>query len=150
VAKYVLDSNIYISATRDDAWNDELEAFMWSSTPFVYLHSVVAGELLTGAVSPDLERRTYSEFIAPLEETDRVITPAHGAWKRAGSIIATLIRTKRLRADGVPKSFFNDCLIAASARDHGCTVITRNIKDFELIRTVEPVNFVEPWPVEKS
>ncbi|HEX6912191.1 MAG TPA: type II toxin-antitoxin system VapC family toxin, partial [Longimicrobium sp.] len=125
MAKYVLDSTIYIAATRDTAWNDELEAFMWSSTPFVYLHSVVAGELLAGAVSPDLERRTYAEFIAPLEETDRVITPAYGAWKRAGGIVAKLVRTRRLTAGAVPKSFFSDCLIATSARDHGCTVITR-------------------------
>jgi predicted nucleic acid-binding protein len=146
VAKYVLDSNIYISATRDEAWNDELEAFMWSSTPFVYLHSVVAGELLTGAISVELERRTYSEFIAPLEETNRVITPTHAAWKRAGLIIAKLIRTRRLAAGAVPRSFFSDCLIAASARESGCTIITRNLKDFELIRTVERVEVVPPWP----
>ncbi|HLM68451.1 MAG TPA: type II toxin-antitoxin system VapC family toxin, partial [Longimicrobium sp.] len=120
MAKYVLDSNIYISATRDDAWNDALESFMWSWTPSIYLHSVVAGELLTGAVSAELERKTYSEFIAPLEDTNRVITPTHGAWKRAGLIIAKLIRTKRLAAGAVPRSFFSDCLIAASARDNGC------------------------------
>jgi predicted nucleic acid-binding protein len=146
VPKYVLDTNIYISATRDDAWNDELEAFMWSSTPFVYLHSVVAGELLTGAVSAELERRTYSEFIAPLEETRRVITPTHNAWKRAGLIIAKLVRTKRFAAGAVPRSFFSDCLIAASARENGCTIITRNQKDFDLIRTVEQVEVVSPWP----
>jgi predicted nucleic acid-binding protein len=146
VAKYVLDSNIYIAATRDDGWNDELETFMWSSTPFVYLHSVVAGELLTGAVSAELERRTYSAFIAPLEETRRVITPTHAAWKRAGLIVAKLIRAKRLAAGAVPRSFFNDCLIAASARDNGCTIITRNQKDFDLIRTVEQVEVVSPWP----
>jgi predicted nucleic acid-binding protein len=145
--KYMLDSNIYISATRDETWNDELAAFMWSSTPFVYLSSVVAGELLTGAVKPELERRTYAEFVEPFEETDRVITPTHGAWKRAGRIIARLIRAKRLAAGAVPRSFFNDCLIATSARDHGCSVVTQNTRDFELIRTIEPVKIVAPWPV---
>jgi predicted nucleic acid-binding protein len=146
VAKYLLDTNIYIAATRDDTWNAELEAFLWSWTPFIFISSVVAGELLTGAVRPELERRTYSEFIAPLEETDRLITPTHAAWTRAGRIIAKLIRAKRLGADGVPKSFFNDCLIATSARDHGCTIITQNTKDFELIGTIEPVKVFPPWP----
>lgn len=146
MTKYVLDTNLYIAATRDEVWNDELAAFMWSFTPFIYLHSVVAGELLAGAVSVELERRTYSEFIAPLEETNRVVTPTHGAWKRAGLIIAKLIRAKRIAAAAVPKSFFSDCLIAASARDHGCTIITQNLKDFELIRTIERVEVVPPWP----
>lgn len=144
--KYVLDSNIYIHATRDDAWNDELEAFMWSSTPFVYIHSVVAGELLTGATNPNLERRTFHDFIEPLEDSRRIITPSHAAWKRAGQIIATLVRTKRFGADAVPRSFFNDCLLAASARDEGFSIITRNIRDFDLIRAVTPVEVHPPWP----
>jgi predicted nucleic acid-binding protein len=146
VTKYVLDSNIYISATRDGTWNDELAAFLWAWTPSIYLLSVVAGELLTGAVTAELERKTYSEFIAPLEDTNRVVTPSHAAWKRAGLIITKLVRAKRLAAGTVPRSFFSDCLIAASARESGCTIITRNLKDFELIRTVERVEVVPPWP----
>lgn len=144
--KYVLHSNLYIQATRDASFNGELEAFFWSTAPYVYLHSVVAGELLAGAVHPDLERRTYEGFIEPHEDTRRIITPSHAAWRRAGGIIAQLVRSKRLAAGGIPRSFFNDCLIAASAREHGFTLITRNTADFELIGTVEPVDAVPPWP----
>jgi predicted nucleic acid-binding protein len=146
VPKYVLDSNIYIYATRDDAWSEELEAFMWSSTPFVYLHSVVAGELLMGATNPGIERKTYRDFIEPLEDSGRVITPTHAAWKRAGMIVAKLVRNKRFGEDAVPRSFFNDCLLAASARDEGYSIITRNLRDFELIRTVATVDVQPPWP----
>jgi predicted nucleic acid-binding protein len=146
VPKYVLDSNLYIQATRENAFNDELEAFFWSAAPHIYLHSVVAGELVAGAFHPDLERRTFEDFIQPHQDTGRVITPNHSTWLRAGQIIVKLVRTRRLGAKGVPRSFFNDCLIAASAREHGLTVITRNTADFELIGTVEPVEAVPPWP----
>ena len=144
--RYVLDSNLYIQATRDAAFNQEMEAFFWSDAPFVFMHSVVAGELLAGAVRPDLERRTYEDFIEPHEETRRIITPGHAAWRRAGGIVAQLIRARRLGAGAVPRSFFNDCLIAASAREHGFTLITRNTANFQLIGTVERVDVVPPWP----
>jgi predicted nucleic acid-binding protein len=146
VPKYVLDSNLYIQATRENDFNDELEAFFWSAAPYVYLHSVVAGELVAGAFQPDLERKTFEQFIEPHQDTGRVITPSHATWVRAGQIIVKLVRAKRLGAKGVPRSFFNDCLIAASAREHGLTIITRNTADFELISTVEPVDAVAPWP----
>jgi predicted nucleic acid-binding protein len=146
VPKYVLDSNLYIQATRENPFNDELEAFFWSAAPYIYLHSVVAGELVAGAFQPDLERRTFEQFIEPHEDTGRVITPSHAAWLRAGQIIVKLVRAKRLGAKGIPRSFFNDCLIAASAREHGLTVITRNTADFDLIRTVEAIDAVPPWP----
>ena len=45
------------------------------------------------------------------------------------------------------RSFLNDCLIAASARDEGFTLVTRNLRDFDLVSEVEPgFRFVEPWP----
>jgi predicted nucleic acid-binding protein len=146
VPKYVLDTSLYIRATRTDAWNDELEAFSSSHAPFLYMHSVVAAELLAGAVHPELEERTQLRFIAPFEATGRLITASHEAWKRAGRTIAQLVRTRQLSPAGVARSFMNDCLIAASARESGFTLITENARDFEMIATVQPVVFVPPWP----
>lgn len=144
--KYVVDTSLYVHATRDERRNAELQAFYQAFAPFVYLHSVVAGELLAGAVSPGLERRTQEHLIAPFEATGRVVTPGHGAWRRAGRIVARLVREKRLSPNGIGRSFLNDCLIAASARDHGLTVVTENRRDFDLIRSVSPVDLVPPWP----
>lgn len=148
--KYVLDTSLYVYATRDEEWNRELQAFYQARAPFVYLHSVVAGELLAGAVSSDLERRTHRHLIAPFESTGRLVTPGHGAWKRAGAAVARLVRERRLSPNGIRRSFLNDCLIAASARDHGLVVVTDNLRDFELIRTVEPVEVVPPWPLPRA
>jgi predicted nucleic acid-binding protein len=144
--KYILDTSLYIFATRDEKWNDELQAFYWSHAPFVYLHSVVAGELLAGSVDPGLERRTQERLIGPFEATGRVVAPGRGSWKRAGQIVARLVREKKLSPQGIRRSFLNDCLIAASAREIGFVVVSDNTKDFDLIRTVEPVDVVPPWP----
>lgn len=144
--KYVLDTNLYIFATRNEDWNRSLEAFYWSFAPFVYLHSVVASELLAGSIRSNLEQKTKARFIQPFESVGRVITPAHGTWKRAGRMIARLVRDRKLSGQGIKRSFFNDCILAASQRDHGFVLVTDNIPDFQLIGSVEPIEVLPPWP----
>jgi predicted nucleic acid-binding protein len=146
VPKYVVDTNLYIRATRDAELNQALEAFLSAFAPWVHLHSVVALELLAGAISPELERHTDARFIHPFERRGRVITPGAAAWKRAGSAVARLLREKKLSPEGIKRSFLNDCLIAASAREHGFTLVTGNSADFELIADFLPLRFVAPWP----
>lgn len=145
--KYVVDTNLYIEATRSEEAADDLNAFYARSLPRIHLHSVVAQELLAGAVRPSLEHRLYEEIIYPFEAVGRVLTPTHWSWKRAGEIMARLVREKRLSPGGFLPSFPNDCLIAASAREHGFVLITRNMRDFELIGSVEPVQALPPWPL---
>ncbi|MGH7467575.1 MAG: type II toxin-antitoxin system VapC family toxin [Longimicrobiales bacterium] len=65
--KYVLDTNLYIRATRDDDWNRQLAAFVTTFTPEIHLHSVVAFELLAGALTSALRRRTQRHFIEPFD-----------------------------------------------------------------------------------
>jgi predicted nucleic acid-binding protein len=73
--------------------------------------------------------------------------PTYKAWRRSGEVVAELIRARRLSRTGMKPSFLNDVLLAASCREHGVTLITRNRADFEMIATVEPVQFTDPWPV---
>jgi predicted nucleic acid-binding protein len=144
--KYVLDTNLYIEASRSDEAADALNAFQQRSLPRIHLHSVVAQELLAGAVRPDVERRLLTRLVRPFEAVGRVITPTHRTWTRAGQIIAQLVRERRLSPGGVARSFVNDCLLAASAREHGFVLVTRNVADFELIRSVEALEVAAPWP----
>jgi predicted nucleic acid-binding protein len=47
----------------------------------------------------------------------------------------------------VKPSFLNDCLLAATSREHGFTIVTHNTVDFALIGLVEPtVRAVAPFP----
>ena len=144
--KYVIDTNLYVRAWRDPVDRDNLKAFIAGAGPRIHLHSVVAAELLAGAVTPAIRRQTEEQFIAPFERRDRVVTPQHGTWKRAGAVMGRLIKAKRLFETGVTRSFFNDCLLAVSAREEGLTIVTDNQRDFELINSVERVRFVPPWP----
>ncbi len=146
MAAYVVDTNLYIRATRGTEWSRQLEAFLIAFTPSVHLHSVVALEVLAGALNPDLERRTQERFIAPFERRGRVVTPGHEAYKHAAGALARLVREKKIQPDGIKRSFVNDCLIAASARDHGFTLVTDNVEDFQLISDILPIRFVPPWP----
>ena len=144
--KYVLDTNLYIRATRDEEWNQALESFLLASTPWIHLHSVVAMELLAGAINPGLERQVQRCFLDPLERRGRLVTPSHGAWKRAATGLTELLQTRRVSRNGITRSLINDLLIAASARDHGFFLVTESVRDFRVIQSVLPLEFVRPWP----
>jgi predicted nucleic acid-binding protein len=145
--RYVVDTNLYIRATREADSNRALETFVVAFAPEIYLHSVVALEILAGATTPGLERRTQERFIRPLERRDRVFTPSHAAWKRAASALAQLVGERKVTPGSeIRRSLVNDCLIAASARDHGFVLITDNAKDFERLKHILPMDFVPPWP----
>jgi predicted nucleic acid-binding protein len=144
---HVLDTNVYIRATRSSEASRALEAFSTAFAPALHLHSVVAMELLAGATTPALRRRTEASFILPFERRRRVMTPSHASWKQAGEIVAKLIASRRLSPEGVNRSFVNDCVLAASAREHGFVLITENRRDFERIASVAPFDHVEPWPM---
>jgi predicted nucleic acid-binding protein len=47
------------------------------------------------------------------------------------------------------RSFGNDLLIAASARELGAVILTENTIDFAAISTVIDISYVEPWPADR-
>ena len=145
--QYVLDSNLYIEADRDEWAAEEMDRFLMRFLPSVHLHGVVAQELLAGAIDARREKLIHDSLIEPFERRGRVVAPSFGAWKRAGRIISRLVQQKRLSPGGFNRSFMNDCVLAASCRESGLTLVTRNAKDFDLIRKVESVEVVGPWPV---
>jgi predicted nucleic acid-binding protein len=145
--RYVVDTNIYVRATRDEQWNQALERFFSAVASEIYLHSIVALEILAGATSPELERWTQQRFIRPFERRARIITPSHGACKRAGAALAQLVRERKASPGrGIKESLVNDCLIAASARDHGFILVTDNARDYGLVSDILPVVIAAPWP----
>jgi len=146
VKRYVLDTNLYIEAGRDRDWAEELARFVSAHLPLIHLHAVVAQELLAGALDAGKARLVERGLVRPFEKRGRVLTPSFGTWKRAGSIMARLVHTKKMSPGGFGRSFVNDCLLGASCREEGLTLITRNTRDFELIRGVEEFELAAPWP----
>jgi predicted nucleic acid-binding protein len=141
-----VDSNLYIEAVRDSQAAAGLAEFAVAYAPNLLLHAVVAQELSAGATSTGARRQLERELFNPLERRGRLVVPTYAAWKRSGEIIAELIARGDLSVGGVPRSFPNDALLAASCREAGIALITRNRADFERIRKVEPVEIVAPWP----
>jgi predicted nucleic acid-binding protein len=146
VKRYVLDSNLYIEADRDESAAEELDRFLLRFLPSIHLHAVVAQELLAGALDARRERLIQDSLVRPFEKRGRVIAPSFGAWKRAGVIVSRLIQQKRMSPGGFSRSFMNDCVLAASCREAGVILVTRNVQDFTLIQRVESVEVVGPWP----
>lgn len=144
--RYVLDTNLYIEAGRNRDRAEELARFVSAQLPLIHMHAVVAQELLAGAVDAGKTRLVERGLVRPFEQRGRVVTPSFGTWKRAGSIMARLVQTKQMSPGGFGRSFVNDCLLAASCREGGLTLVTRNTRDFELIRGVEEFELVGPWP----
>lgn len=146
MTRYVLDTNLYIEADRNESAAEELDRFLMRFLPSVHLHGVVAQELLAGAIDARREKLIHDGLIKPFERRDRVVAPSFGAWKRAGGIVARLVQQKKMSPGGFSRSFMNDCVLAASCRESGLTLVTRNVQDFALIQKAERFEVVGPWP----
>lgn len=144
--RYVLDTNLFITADRDAAWAEEMNRFLSSHLPSIYLHGVVAQELLAGAIDQRREKLVLDSLITPFEKRGRTIVPDFRSWARAGQIVSRLIQKKHVSPGGFKRSFLNDCVLAASCRAGGLTLVTLNRADFDLIGKVEAFDVVQPWP----
>ena len=109
----------------------------------VHVSTVTAMELAYafGRLDPS-DPRTHANlaYLRDIMEgvpSHRVIeaTPADHAF--AGVLAGTLTRTQRL-SEGDRKTLLLDCLIFASARRRGLTVLTANVNDFDLIQQLVP------------
>lgn len=92
--------------------------------------SVVLMELLAGAFDPK-ERK----LIDQIARNFTVIFVAERQWFLCGEILMKLRRDKKIDRERV-KGLLADILIAVSARETDAVAITRNEKDFKLIREV--------------
>lgn len=144
--RFVLDTNVYIEAMRQDAAREALEVWQRRMAPAIWQHAVVVAELLVGAKDELTHRRWHSRWVAPSERVGRVVTPSYASWRRASRIVA-LLRAAHLLGGPVKPGFLNDCLLAATAREYGHAIVTHNRADFERIARVEPgLEVLAPLP----
>ena len=144
--RFVLDTNVFIRAIRDADAGRELAAWQRGMAPYLYQHAVVVAELLAGARTAAAWSRWHERWVLPAERVRRVLVPTYGSWHRASRIVARLAEAGTL-GGSVPAGFFNDCLLAATARELGHAIVTHNLRDFERIGSVEPgLRVYAPFP----
>ncbi len=92
--------------------------------------SVVLMELIAGAYDPK-ERKVLDQ----IAKNFTVISVTERQWFLCGEIMMKLRRDKKIDRART-KGLLADILIAVSVRDAGAVLITKNEKDFKLIREV--------------
>lgn len=126
--KAVLDTSFLIEHFRKGTVQ---EAFLNLNRYYhITFSSVVLMELLAGAFDPN-ERK----LIDRIARNFTVISVTERQWFLCGELMMKLRKDKKIDRERV-KGLLADILIAVSVRGTGAVLITRNEKDFKLIREV--------------
>ncbi len=94
----------------------------------LYMSSVSAMELLAGSLQQD-QRSKAEAFIDRLDRRERVVTPVHAEWLRAGLILA---RYQNRFGYVEPGDHIGDILILLTAERLGADLATENGRHFQL------------------
>jgi predicted nucleic acid-binding protein len=143
---FLLDTNVYIDSFNDPAFGAEFRRFHQANLPRLVLSAVVAHEILVGANDPNRARAFEQGLLEPFRSRRRVHVPSLGTWELAAQVDRELRRLRGFAGSLSARSFANDMLIAATARELGATIVTRNLSDFRVLARVLPVRFEPPWP----
>jgi predicted nucleic acid-binding protein len=106
-------------------------------------YSVTEAELATacGLLSPSHARtqRVIEEIADVLDRRpmQRTIIPDRDMWREAGILSGLLTRIQGINKDQRLR-ILNDAMLYVTARRHGCTVLTRNLGDFDLLQQLDP------------
>ena len=129
--KYLLDTNVYLGAFRSEPKKAQFRRTFFPLLTATYLSSVVAYELYVNA-HESRTRSLVQEFIRPMEQTGRVVTPTCDDWVEASAIVTGIEQKDRGWRSKLP-ALLNYILIALCARRIGATLLTYNRDDFRLI-----------------
>jgi len=141
---HLIDSNVYIRAFRDLAFGETLRQFHQKHLPHLVLSVVVAHELLVGAANARKERSLRRGLIEPFRTRQRLHVPARQTWEMAANVDLRLRKRINVGSKLQTRSFANDILIAASARELGAVILTENSADFSIIASVVDIRFTQP------
>jgi predicted nucleic acid-binding protein len=146
VAIYLLDTNLYVRATRDPAVRARLRRFYAEHAGELAVSAIVLFELYLGARDEVARAAVDREVFRPFADRRRLLLPDLHVWRLAAQTMVALTRRGAHSARLDQRSFLNDVLIAATARRLGATLLTANGKDFALIRTALAFSYSTEWP----
>jgi len=92
VRKFVLDTNCFIAASRNDQNAADFEAFVQMAAPGLYLSTVVAAELRAGTIQARDIRTLEKIVLKPYYKRARIVNPSPAAWDALGKTLAWMVR----------------------------------------------------------
>jgi predicted nucleic acid-binding protein len=144
--RYALDTNLFIDAFRDATAEAALLTFLERALPVTFLSAVVMQELAAGARTPHQTRELERSVFNPFLRRQRVFAPTSTAFVSSGRVLAALAAREGWKAVHDNPSLLNDALLAASCRERGITLITRD-RDFDRFSLfLGGWRHVAPWP----
>jgi predicted nucleic acid-binding protein len=144
--KYALDTNIFIDGFRNEDAQAEVFAFLNRALPFTYLSAVVMQELAAGARTAQAARDVQRGVFEPFERRRRVFAPSATAFVASGRVLAAIAAREGWQVFDENPSLVNDALIAASCREQGITLITKDEDFTRLSLFVRGFRYAVPWP----
>jgi len=139
-AKLLYDTTVYIDILQNRFPKDG-EPMLRAADAW---HSpVTEAELAAacGLLDPDHSgTRKIIEEIAALTDkrsVQRTVMPDQLVWREAGILSGILARLQGYEKDERRRTL-NDALLYVSARRSGCTVLSRNISDFDFLQQLDP------------
>jgi predicted nucleic acid-binding protein len=144
--KFVLDTNVFVDAFRDETFAQALTAFLEHALPMTFLSAVVVQELAAGARTRDQVRALESSILRPFERRGRVFAPSSLAFRSSGRLLAELAAREGWTAIHANPSLANDALLAASCREHGFTLVTSDGDFDRFLPSLGRWRHVKPWP----
>jgi predicted nucleic acid-binding protein len=84
-------------------------------------------------------RGIVEQVVAVIERrpSHRTLATDSEIWREAGILSGTLAWLQGYKSDQ-RRRVLNDALLFATARKHGCSVLTRNVLDFDLLQQLDP------------
>jgi predicted nucleic acid-binding protein len=143
--KYALDTNIFVDGFRDAHAQAEVFVFLNRALPFTYLSAVVMQELAAGARTAEAARDLQRGIFDPFERRHRVFAPSSAAFVESGRVLAAIAAREGWPLFDEKPSLLNDALIAASCRERGITLITRDGDFKRLAQFVKGFRHATPW-----
>jgi predicted nucleic acid-binding protein len=144
--KYTFDTGIFIDGFRSEEAQAEVFAFLDRALPFTYLSAVVMQELTAGARNALTTRALRKGVIEPFERRRRVFAPSITAFAESGRVVASVASREGWQPLDENPSLLNDALIAASCREQGITLITKDADFKRLSPFVRGFRHAAPWP----
>jgi len=133
---YLLDTNIVSEVRKPKPNRAVVEWLQRADANSIHISVVTLGELQQGV------EITRTQDVAKASEIEKWIDGL-AATMQILPLDGSCLREWARLMIGKPATLSNDCLIAATARVHNLTVVTRNTRDFELFG-VALINPFEP------